>query len=85
MAHQVGLDSAFIRATTSSKDVEIFDSEQLVPEKDSSNNTTRMAAAENSFAARLNRLEAEADDHSSTKNMVVFGDDGRDDDDDFGS
>ena len=33
----------------------------MVPEKDSSSSATRMAAAENSFAARLNRLEQEAE------------------------
>ena len=36
-SNNCGVDSDFIRATTTGKDVEIFDtSEQLVPEKDTS-------------------------------------------------
>ena len=34
-SNHAGIDSEFIRATTISKDAELFDSEQLVPEKDS--------------------------------------------------
>ena len=61
---RAGIDSVFIRATTSSKDVEVFESEQLVPEKDSSYNVTKVA--ENSFAARLNQLESDHNSYSSS-------------------
>ena len=39
MTINCGADSAFIRATTSKKDVEIFDADQLVPEKDISSSS----------------------------------------------
>ena len=50
-------DSAFIRATTAQKDVEIFDIEQLVPEKD----TSSMQA---SFNARMKAIIETEHDNS---------------------
>ena len=63
MTINCGADSEFIRATTSKKDVEIFDADQLVPEKDISNSSGNQSLrqsegqTQNSFAQRLNEIQ----------------------------
>lgn len=70
---KVGIDSEFIRATTTSKEVEIFDNEQqLVPEKD-----TSQSIGQNSFAVRLNNITAsEYEQTEQTDRINDNGDEG---------